>query len=256
MSRALAIISFVAPALLNALTALRGKVAPPIRAPFPLGDAQGHVDPAADIAPIEALLAQGCDLEADILPTVAGTVPDLPRPLKNWGAKWLVQEILAARDRRLFPTLVIRRPLADEDYDASGVSPVEAALNILDGGLVALRPAPEMARSDFRREPENLEAPPPARRLSAMDWDEFVAGHPCWPHRMEQDAAQPWSRRARNGATSARARVLSRSTMNGRRMPRDRALSRNEPGRCGVSAIAEAFFQSRVFAHLALAQEL
>ena len=128
--------------------------------------------------PIRALLAQGCDLEADVLPTVARTVPELRRPLKNWGAQWLVREILEARDRRLFPTLVIRRPLADEDYDASGVSPVEAALNILDGGLVALRPAPEMARSDFRRAPaESVEAPPPARRLSAMDWYEFVAGH-------------------------------------------------------------------------------
>jgi hypothetical protein len=118
--------------------------------------AGGNVDREADVLTISALLDKGCDLEADILPTVARMVPELRRPLKNWGAQWLVREILEARDRRLFPTLVIRRPLADEDYDASGVSPVEAALNILDGGLVALRPAPEMARSDFRREPENL----------------------------------------------------------------------------------------------------
>jgi hypothetical protein len=55
--------------------------------------AQGNVE-HLDIAPIEALLAQGCDLEADILPTVARTVPELPRPLKNWGAQWLVREIL------------------------------------------------------------------------------------------------------------------------------------------------------------------
>jgi len=58
-------------------------------------------DPAADIAPIRALLDQGCDLEADVLPTVARTVPELPRPLRNWGAQWLVREILAAREQRL-----------------------------------------------------------------------------------------------------------------------------------------------------------
>src|SRR5215470_17553884 len=28
-------------------------------------------------------------------------LPQLPRPLKNWGAQWLVREILDARDRRL-----------------------------------------------------------------------------------------------------------------------------------------------------------
>jgi hypothetical protein len=44
-----------------------------------LDAAQGNVDPLADIAPIEALLEQGCDLDADILPVVARTVPELPR---------------------------------------------------------------------------------------------------------------------------------------------------------------------------------
>jgi hypothetical protein len=52
------------------------------------GAAQGHFDPDADIEPIRALLDQGCDLEADILPTVAREVPELPRPLRNWGAQW------------------------------------------------------------------------------------------------------------------------------------------------------------------------
>jgi hypothetical protein len=31
---------------------------------------------------------------------VARELPDLPRPLKNWGAPWLVRDILAARDQR------------------------------------------------------------------------------------------------------------------------------------------------------------
>jgi hypothetical protein len=63
--------------------------------------AQGHFDPAADVEPIRGLLDQGCDLEADVLPTVARMVPELPRPLKKWGAPWLVREILTARKQRL-----------------------------------------------------------------------------------------------------------------------------------------------------------
>jgi hypothetical protein len=45
-----------------------------------LDAAQGHVDPAADIAPIQALLDQGCNFEMDVLPTVAGTVPSSAPP--------------------------------------------------------------------------------------------------------------------------------------------------------------------------------
>jgi hypothetical protein len=61
-----------------------------------------NVDRAADISPIlELLNNQGCDLAADVLPVVAREVPELPRPLKKWGAPWLVRDILAARDQRL-----------------------------------------------------------------------------------------------------------------------------------------------------------
>jgi hypothetical protein len=65
------------------------------------GAARGHVEPELDVEPIRRLLDRSCDLEADILPTVARTVPELPRALKSWGAQWLVQEILAARERQL-----------------------------------------------------------------------------------------------------------------------------------------------------------
>jgi hypothetical protein len=60
----------------------------------------GNVDPQADITPILGLIAQGCDLDLDVLPVVARLVPDLPRPLKNWAAPWLTRDILAARDMR------------------------------------------------------------------------------------------------------------------------------------------------------------
>jgi hypothetical protein len=48
--------------------------------------AHGNFDLSASIEPIRMLIAQGCDLERDILPVVASRVPELPRPLKNWGA--------------------------------------------------------------------------------------------------------------------------------------------------------------------------
>ena len=45
-----------------------------------LVDAAGwNVDREADVAPILALIDQGCDLEADVLPTVARTVPEQVR---------------------------------------------------------------------------------------------------------------------------------------------------------------------------------
>jgi hypothetical protein len=63
--------------------------------------AHGNIDLNASTDPIRTLLEQGCDLEADILPVVAREVPELPRPLKNWGAPWLVRDILAGREQRL-----------------------------------------------------------------------------------------------------------------------------------------------------------
>jgi hypothetical protein len=63
--------------------------------------AHGNVDGFADLTPISMLIQQGCDLDLDILPIVAREVPELPRPLKKWGAPWLVRDILAAREARL-----------------------------------------------------------------------------------------------------------------------------------------------------------
>jgi hypothetical protein len=63
--------------------------------------AHGNFDLSSDIAPIRALIDQGCDLKADVVPIVARELPELPRPLKNWGSPSLVRDILAARDQRL-----------------------------------------------------------------------------------------------------------------------------------------------------------
>jgi hypothetical protein len=101
---------------------------------------QGNFDADADVAPIRALLDQGCDLEADILPIIAREVPELPRPIKKWGAPWLVREILAARAFRLNPATC-----AETQTDTNACK---------------------------------VEAPPPTQRVTpAIEWDEFVGGY-------------------------------------------------------------------------------
>jgi hypothetical protein len=62
--------------------------------------ALGSFDPDADLAPIVALIQQGCDLEADVLPIVAREMPELGRVgrlLRNWGAPWLVRALSTVR---------------------------------------------------------------------------------------------------------------------------------------------------------------
>jgi hypothetical protein len=66
--------------------------------------AKWHIEPELDVEPIRS--------DTDILRTVARTVPELPRPLKSWGAQWLVREIMAAPDQRL--ALATWKP--GEDY--------------------------------------------------------------------------------------------------------------------------------------------
>ena len=57
------------------------------RSTLPIAAAMGNVDPLCwDTGPIAELLDQGCDLDLDVLPTVAGLVPGLARPLRSWDA--------------------------------------------------------------------------------------------------------------------------------------------------------------------------
>jgi hypothetical protein len=106
---------------------------------------------AADLAPIRALLDQGCDLDGDFLPIVARELPELSRPLKNWGAPWLVRDILAA------PACTVSDAVEAPPPDRDGTS------------------------DNYRRgvvEPPSVEDPPPPRRAPpAIDWDEFVGGY-------------------------------------------------------------------------------
>ena len=73
----------MSPGLLNALTeALRGAGASASRREIHhfVGGVRG-IDHFVE----RGLIAQGCDLELEVLPIVAREIPDLPRPLKNWG---------------------------------------------------------------------------------------------------------------------------------------------------------------------------
>jgi hypothetical protein len=77
-----------------------------------------------------------------VVPVVARLLPDLPRPLKKWGAPWLVRDILGARDQRL----------VGAEFSTS--------------------------RPDLSLESGNpVEAPPPDQRTPAIVWDEFVGGY-------------------------------------------------------------------------------
>jgi hypothetical protein len=51
--------------------------------------ANWNVDREADVEPIRHLIDIGCDLEADILPTVRRTVTELARPLRSWAQNGL-----------------------------------------------------------------------------------------------------------------------------------------------------------------------
>jgi hypothetical protein len=93
----------VAVAIAETIVAALPQVEPSALHVLLVNAARWNVDRDADVAPVRALLDQGCDLEADVLPTVARMVPELPRPLKNWGAQWLVREIMAAPDRPALP---------------------------------------------------------------------------------------------------------------------------------------------------------
>jgi hypothetical protein len=84
--------------------------------------ARGNFDPFANLEPMRDVIRQGCDLEQDVAPVVARLIPELPRPLKNWGAPRLVREILAARDQRLAGRPVEAPPPARRATESSGTN--------------------------------------------------------------------------------------------------------------------------------------
>jgi hypothetical protein len=108
--------------------------------------ARGNVEPGLTVAPIFALIKEGCDLEADVLPVVAQTVAELPRPLRSW-AKWLVEEILRAREGRLGDAIswgadpVDLRPTERDRRRGAGPIEVESAVIERDAMMRLRRPS-------------------------------------------------------------------------------------------------------------------
>jgi hypothetical protein len=80
--------------------------------------ADGNVAGAVDVAPIQTLLAAGCDLDLDVLPVVRDIATG-PTPIKRWDHPGLIRAILRGREIRIAPkappvpiaaTVTVRQP--------------------------------------------------------------------------------------------------------------------------------------------------
>jgi hypothetical protein len=99
-----------------------------------VGAARHNVDLSAGEGPIRYLIDIGCDLEADILPTVARTVPDLPRRL-GAGARKRFLPCATGASLMLFPGGLIRLDVRSVGTSAAKFRGVTASrTRILSGG--------------------------------------------------------------------------------------------------------------------------
>ena len=74
--------------------------------------AGGNVAPGAvDVAPIQVLLAHGCDLDLDVLPVVR-EIAKSQTPIKRWDHPGLIRAILRGRDIRIAPKAPLPSPPA------------------------------------------------------------------------------------------------------------------------------------------------
>src|ERR1700674_1684509 len=65
--------------------------------------AGGNVAPGAvDVAPIQVLLAAGCDLDLDVLPVIR-EIAKSQTPIKRWDHPGLIRAVLRGRDIRIAP---------------------------------------------------------------------------------------------------------------------------------------------------------
>jgi hypothetical protein len=72
--------------------------------------AGGNVAPGAvDVAPIQVLLAHGCDLDLDVLPVVR-EIAKSQTPIKRWDHPGLIRAILRGRDIRIAPKAPLPSP--------------------------------------------------------------------------------------------------------------------------------------------------
>jgi hypothetical protein len=112
---------------------------------------------------------------------VAREVPELPRPLRNWGAPWLVREILAAREQR-------PNRFADSVKGVAASARTQAAFG--------------RTRSRVRRTPRPRHRSPPPHRTCSPPRRKRMEGTLCPPPRpatwrAPRAFAAAWWRRSR-----------------------------------------------------------
>ena len=121
--------------------------------------AGGNVDrtsPATEVVgPICDLISLGCDFERHILPTVRRCVPPLDRPLRTWGARWLRDEILAAKAAEPAPT---KQEGPRIDFGNGYSAPYGSIRNLWSKGNWLVEWGPKPDEPGFRIKPEVMAA--------------------------------------------------------------------------------------------------
>jgi hypothetical protein len=98
-----------------------------------------------DLRIVKAILANGADLEADILPTLRAHVGELAqRPLESWTAPWFVQGVAESHRRRL---AAAAQPLTVDDAELIDRLMAAAGGNILTGSVHDVAPIRAMLAS-------------------------------------------------------------------------------------------------------------
>lgn len=79
---------------------------------------KGNIDETStgilNLAPLLGLVANGADVDLDILPAIANSVPRLKKPLRSWAVSWLHEEISEWRANRLRKAGATPMPASDD----------------------------------------------------------------------------------------------------------------------------------------------
>jgi hypothetical protein len=88
-----------------------------------------------DLTTVKAMIANGADLEADILPTIRNHVGELAqRPLESWTAQWFVQGVAESHRRRLEAAAKPAAPAAPAKPSVPAIDDAELLEKLLTAG--------------------------------------------------------------------------------------------------------------------------